>query len=94
VANPTTLLTIVPSFVGAALAMFCGWREVAVGYFAVGLTHWVVVFITLYQQLPSTTSLTEDLHPVYFLFLAIPFQASASGHLPFFELDLVLNPIA
>ncbi|GAQ78266.1 S-type anion channel [Klebsormidium nitens] len=81
VANPTSFLSIIPSFVGASLAVSCGWREPAVAFFAVGFTHWVVVFITLYQQLPSMTSLTDELHPVYFLFLAIPFQGSTTWRL-------------
>ncbi|XP_077235585.1 guard cell S-type anion channel SLAC1-like [Tasmannia lanceolata] len=76
VANPSTHLSVVGNFVGAILACKVGWKEAAKFFWAVGFAHYLVVFVTLYQRLPSSESLPKELHPVYSLFIAPPAAAS------------------
>ncbi|MQL93708.1 hypothetical protein Taro_026354 [Colocasia esculenta] len=72
VANPSNHLAIVGNFVGALLGASMGLKEVAAFFFAVGLAHYIVLFVTLYQRLPTNESLPKELHPVFFLFVAAP----------------------
>ncbi|WVZ99739.1 hypothetical protein U9M48_044998, partial [Paspalum notatum var. saurae] len=76
VATPTNHLAVVGNFVGALLGAGMGLREVPIFFFAVGLAHYVVLFVTLYQQLPTNAQLPKELHPVFFLFIAAPSVAS------------------
>ncbi|GFZ06415.1 SLAC1 homologue 3 [Actinidia rufa] len=46
--------------------------------FKVGLAHYTVLFVTLYQRLPTNVTLPKELHPVFFLFVAAPSVASMS----------------
>lgn len=78
VANPSTHLSVVGNFVGAKLAAIVGWKEVAIFFWAVGSVHYLVLFVTLYQRLPTNVVLPKELHPVYFLFVAVPCNASVS----------------
>ncbi|KAL5220864.1 hypothetical protein ABZP36_025577 [Zizania latifolia] len=72
VANPSNHLSIVGNFVGALLGAIMGLREGPIFFFAVGLAHYIVLFVTLYQRLPTSETLPRDLHPVLFLFVAAP----------------------
>ncbi|XBI63328.1 hypothetical protein VPH35_043771 [Triticum aestivum] len=72
VANPSNHLSIVGNFVGALLGAIMGLREGPIFFFAVGLAHYIVLFVTLYQRLPTSETLPRDLHPVFFLFVAAP----------------------
>ena len=76
VANPSNHLSIVGNFVGALLGAKMGLREGPIFFFAVGLAHYVVLFVTLYQRLPTNVTLPKELHPVFFLFVAAPSVAS------------------
>jgi tellurite resistance protein TehA-like permease len=76
VANSTSHLAIVGNFVGALLGARMGLREAPIFFFAVGLAHYMVLFVTLYQRLPTNAQLPKDLHPVFFLFVAAPSVAS------------------
>ncbi|PUZ64573.1 hypothetical protein GQ55_3G153400 [Panicum hallii var. hallii] len=76
VANPTNHLAVVGNFVGALLGARMGLREAPIFFLAVGLAHYVVLFVTLYQRLPTNVQLPKDLHPVFFLFVAAPSVAS------------------
>ncbi|KAL6842757.1 hypothetical protein ACP4OV_027601 [Aristida adscensionis] len=76
VANPTNHLSIVGNFVGALLGAKMGLREGPLFFFAVGLAHYMVLFVTLYQRLPTNVTLPKELHPVFFLFVAAPSVAS------------------
>ncbi|KAB2092702.1 hypothetical protein ERO13_A02G044200v2 [Gossypium hirsutum] len=76
VANPSNHLSIVGNFVGALLGASMGLKEGPIFFFAVGLAHYVVLFVTLYQRLPTNDTLPKDLHPVFFLFVAAPSVAS------------------
>ncbi|WOL08306.1 hypothetical protein Cni_G17059 [Canna indica] len=76
VANPSNHLSIVGNFVGALLGASMGLKEGPIFFFAVGLAHYIVLFVTLYQRLPTNQALPKDLHPVFFLFVAAPGVAS------------------
>ncbi|KAG4388204.1 hypothetical protein GLYMA_09G126500v4 [Glycine max] len=76
VANPTNYLSVVGNFVRALLGASMGLKEGPIFFFAIGLAHYVVVFITLYQRLPTNETLPKDLHPVFFMFVAPPIVAS------------------
>ncbi|XP_050375556.1 guard cell S-type anion channel SLAC1 [Argentina anserina] len=76
VANPSSHLSVVGNFVGAILAAKVGWKEPAKFLWAVGSAHYFVVFVTLYQRLPTSEALPRELHPVYSMFIAAPSAAS------------------
>ncbi|XP_066365035.1 S-type anion channel SLAH2-like [Miscanthus floridulus] len=77
VANPTSHLAIVGNLVGALLGALVGLHEAPLFFFAVGLAHDVVLFVTLYQWLDTNdVRLPKELHPVFFLFVAVPSVAS------------------
>lgn len=75
VANPSNHLSVSGNFVGAILASKVGWKEPAKFFWAVGFAHYLVVFVTLYQRLPTNVSLPKELHPVYSMFIAAPSAA-------------------
>ncbi|XP_010251594.1 PREDICTED: S-type anion channel SLAH2-like isoform X2 [Nelumbo nucifera] len=76
VANPSNHLAIVGNFVGALLGASMGLKEGPIFFFSVGLAHYIVLFVTLYQRLPTNETLPKELHPVFFLFVAAPSVAS------------------
>ncbi|XP_044952709.1 S-type anion channel SLAH2-like [Hordeum vulgare subsp. vulgare] len=76
VANPSNHLAVVGNFVGALLGSRMGLRELPIFFFAIGLAHYVVLFVTLYQRLPTNVQLPKELHPVFFFFVAAPSVAS------------------
>ncbi|XP_062231030.1 S-type anion channel SLAH2-like [Phragmites australis] len=76
VANPSNHLSVVGNFVGALLGASMGLKEGPVFFFSVGLAHYSVLFVTLYQRLPTNETLPKELHPVFFLFVAAPSVAS------------------
>ncbi|KAL4361898.1 hypothetical protein GQ457_04G038450 [Hibiscus cannabinus] len=76
VANPSNHLSVVGNFVGSLLGASMGLKEGPTFFFAVGLAHYIVLFVTLYQRLPTNDTLPKELHPVFFLFVAAPSVAS------------------
>lgn len=76
VANPTSQLSVIGNLVSAWAAAHLGWKETAVSIFALGLTHYLVVFITLYQRLAGANRFPAMLRPDLFLFVAAPSVAS------------------
>lgn len=76
VANPSNHLSVVGNFVGALLGASMGLKEGPIFFFAVGMAHYTVLFVTLYQRLPTNETLPKELHPVFFLFVAAPSVAS------------------
>ncbi|XP_051142892.1 S-type anion channel SLAH2-like [Andrographis paniculata] len=78
VANPSNHLAVVGNFAGAVLGAAMGLKEGPVFFFAVGLAHYVVLFVTLYQRLPTNETLPKELHPVFFLFVAAPSTAAVA----------------
>ncbi|KAK7312704.1 hypothetical protein VNO77_36776 [Canavalia gladiata] len=75
-ANPTSQLSVIGNLVGAQVAAQMGWKESALCMFSLGIAHYLVVFVTLYQRLPGNNSLPAMLQPVFFLFFAAPSMAS------------------
>ncbi|CAL0302963.1 unnamed protein product [Lupinus luteus] len=78
VANPSNHLSVVGNFVGALLGASMGLKEGPIFFFAIGLAHYTVLFVTLYQRLPTNETLPKELHPVFFLFVAAPSVASVA----------------
>lgn len=76
VASPVNHLSVVGNFVGALLGATMGLKEGPIFFYAVGLAHYLVLFVTLYQRLPTNETLPKELHPVFFLFVAAPSVAS------------------
>lgn len=87
VANPSSHLSVVGNFVGAILAAKVGWKEPAKFLWAVGFSHYMVVFVTLYQRLPTSETLPKELHPVYSMFIAAPSAASLAWETIYGEFD-------
>ncbi|KAL9273110.1 S-type anion channel SLAH1-like protein [Drosera capensis] len=76
VANPTSQLSVIGNLVCAQAAMQTGWKESAVCLFSLGMVHYLVLFVTLYQRLSGSDVLPSLLTPVFFLFFAAPSVAS------------------
>lgn len=87
VANPSSHLSVVGNFVGAILASKVGWQEAAKFLWAVGFAHYLVVFVTLYQRLPTSEALPKELHPVYSMFIAAPSAASIAWETIYGDFD-------
>jgi len=86
VANPSSHLSVVGNFVRAILASKVGWKEAA-KLWAVGFAHYLVVFVTLYQRLPTSEPLPKELHPVYSMFIAAPSPASIAWETIYGDFD-------
>lgn len=89
VANPSSHLSVVGNFVGAILAARVGWEEAGKFLWAVGLAHYLCVFVTLYQRLTTSEALPKELHPVYSMFIATPSAASIAWAAIYGEFDAV-----
>ncbi|KAG6476219.1 guard cell S-type anion channel SLAC1-like [Zingiber officinale] len=89
VANPSSHLSVVGNFVGAILAARVGWQEAGKFLWAVGLAHYLCVFVTLYQRLTTSEALPKELHPVYSMFIATPSAASIAWATIYGEFDAV-----
>ncbi|KAJ4702038.1 S-type anion channel like [Melia azedarach] len=76
VANPTSQISVIGNLVGAQAAANMGWKESAVCLFSLGMVHYFVLFVTLYQRLSGGNRLPAMLRPVFFLFFAAPSVAS------------------
>ncbi|CAK9148238.1 unnamed protein product [Ilex paraguariensis] len=76
VANPTSQISVIGNLVGASAASQMGWQEVAVCFFSLGMVHYLVLFVTLYQRLSGGDRLPAMLRPLFFLFFAAPSIAS------------------
>lgn len=76
VANPTSQLSVIGNLVGARAAAQMGWKESAIFMFSLGMAHYLVLFVTLYQRLSGSNCLPARLRPVVFLFFAAPSMAS------------------
>ncbi|RRT65641.1 hypothetical protein B296_00034153 [Ensete ventricosum] len=76
VANPTSQITVIGNLVGARAAARMRWEEIATCMFSLGMAHYLVLFVTLYQRFVGCNSLPAMLRPVFFLFIAAPSMAS------------------
>ncbi|GAB4826554.1 hypothetical protein Ancab_033448 [Ancistrocladus abbreviatus] len=75
-ANPTSQISLLGNLVGAWAAAEMEWKESAVCMFSLGMAHYLVLFVTLYQRLSGSNRLPAMLRPVFFLFFAVPSMAS------------------
>ncbi|KAJ8446673.1 hypothetical protein Cgig2_002835 [Carnegiea gigantea] len=75
VANPTCQMTIIGNLVGSRAAAQMGCKETAMFMFSLGMVHYLVLLVTLYQ---SKDTLPAALKPVFFLFFAAPAVGRAS----------------
>ncbi|KAL2926987.1 S-type anion channel SLAH1 [Bienertia sinuspersici] len=76
VANPTSQLSVLGNLVGARAAAQMGWKESSLCMFSLGMAHYLVLFVTLYQRLSGGDRIPAMLRPVFFLFFAVPSMAS------------------
>ncbi|KAH7510520.1 hypothetical protein FEM48_ZijujUnG0104200 [Ziziphus jujuba var. spinosa] len=76
VANPTSQLSVIGNLVASSAAAQMGWKESAVCMFSLGMAHYLVLFVTLYQRLAGNNNLPVMLRPVFFLFIGAPSMAS------------------
>ncbi|XP_059664567.1 S-type anion channel SLAH1-like [Cornus florida] len=76
VANPASQLSVIGNLIGARAAAQMGWKESAIFLFSLGMIHYLVLFVTLYQRLSGSNNLPVILRPVLFLFFAAPSMAS------------------
>ncbi|XP_074341763.1 S-type anion channel SLAH1-like [Apium graveolens] len=76
VANPTSHISVIGNMVAAWTAGKMEWKESAICMFTLAVTHYLVIFVTLYQRLSGGDHLPARLRPVYFLFVAAPSMAS------------------
>ncbi|KAJ4838746.1 S-type anion channel slah1 [Turnera subulata] len=75
-ANPTSQISVIGNLVVARAAAEMGWKESAVCMFSLGMVHYLVLFVTLYQRLSGGNSFPSLLRPAFFLFFAAPSMAS------------------
>lgn len=68
-ANVSNHLFVVGNFMGALLGVNMGLKEGFVFFFSVVLAHYNVLFMTLYQWLPTNKTLAKKLHPMIFIFI-------------------------
>ncbi|GAB4834278.1 hypothetical protein Ancab_032545 [Ancistrocladus abbreviatus] len=87
VANPSSHLSVAGNFAGAILASKVGWNEAAKFFWAVGFAQYLVVFVTLYQRLPTSEAFPKELHPVYSIFIAAPSAASIAWETIYGQFD-------
>jgi tellurite resistance protein TehA-like permease len=76
VANPTSHLSVIGNLVAARAAAEMEGKEGAVCLFSIGMVHYLVLFVTLYQRFLGSDSLPTMMRPVFFLFFAAPSMAS------------------
>ncbi|KAL2892797.1 S-type anion channel SLAH1 [Bienertia sinuspersici] len=76
VANPTSQMSVIGNLVGSTAAARMGWNETAMVLFSLGMVHYLVLFVTLYQRLSGSDKLPAMLRPVFFLFFAAPGMGS------------------
>lgn len=75
-ANPTSQISVIGNLVAARAAAQMGWNESAVFMWSLGMVHYLVLFVTLYQRLSGQTSLPKILRPTFSLFFAAPSMGS------------------
>ncbi|KAK1356374.1 S-type anion channel SLAH4 [Heracleum sosnowskyi] len=76
VANPTSQMLIIGNMMAAWAAGKMGWKESSTCMFTLAITHYLLIFVTLYQRLSGGNQLPARLRPVYFLFVDAPSMGS------------------
>ncbi|GKV15973.1 hypothetical protein SLEP1_g26693 [Rubroshorea leprosula] len=75
-ANPTSQVSVIGNLVAARAAAQMGWKESAICMWSLGVVHYLVLFVTLYQRLSGSNQFPAILRPAFFLFIAAPSVAS------------------
>nr|VDD08912.1 unnamed protein product [Brassica oleracea] len=75
-ANPASQVSVIANLVAARGAVEMGWKECALCLFSLGMVHYLVIFVTLYQRLPGGNNFPTTLRPVSFLFFGAPATGS------------------
>ncbi|GLT45792.1 hypothetical protein SLA2020_196140 [Shorea laevis] len=75
-ANPTSQVSVIGNLVAARAAAQMGWKESAICMWSLGMVHYLVLFVTLYQRLSGSNQFPAILRPAFFLFIAAPSVAS------------------
>lgn len=78
VANPTSQISVMGNLVSAQAAARMGWKEISLFLFSLGIVHYFVLFVTLYQRLSGGNRIPPVLSPMFFLFFAAPSVASVT----------------
>ncbi|KAJ4893387.1 S-type anion channel SLAH1 [Raphanus sativus] len=89
-ANPASQVSVIANLVAARGAAEMGWKECALFLFSLGMIHYLVIFVTLYQRLPGGKNFPTKLRPVFFLFFAAP----AMGSLAWNSICGTFDPLA
>ncbi|CAH8355408.1 unnamed protein product [Eruca vesicaria subsp. sativa] len=89
-ANPASQVSVIANLVAARGAAEMGWMECALFLFSLGMVHYLVIFVTLYQRLPGGKNFPTKLRPVFFLFFAAP----AMGSLAWNSICGTFDPLA
>ncbi|CAN7012307.1 unnamed protein product [Brassica oleracea var. botrytis] len=89
-ANPGSQVSVIANLVAARGAAEMGWKECALFLFSLGMVHYLVIFVTLYQRLPGGKNFPTKLRPVFFLFFAAP----AMGSLAWNSICGTFDPLA
>lgn len=77
-ASTASYMTVLGNLVGARAAALMGWKESALCMFSLGMIHYLVIFVTLYQRLSGEDNSSPNLRPSLFLFFAVPSMASSA----------------
>ncbi|KDP20720.1 hypothetical protein JCGZ_21191 [Jatropha curcas] len=75
-ANPTSQMSVIANLAVAIAAAQAEHKEGAICMFSLGMVHYLVLFVTLYQRLSGSYSFPAILRPAFFLFFAAPSVAS------------------
>ncbi|KAL5730023.1 hypothetical protein ACHQM5_002901 [Ranunculus cassubicifolius] len=79
-ANPASQFTVIANLVTSQAASHMRWKETAMFFLAIGITHYIVLFVTLYQRPAGSYQLPARLRPLFFLFVATPSVASLAWY--------------
>ncbi|XP_031274938.1 S-type anion channel SLAH4-like [Pistacia vera] len=79
-ANPTSQISVIGNFVVARAAAHMQGKESALCMFSLGMVHYMVLFITLYQHLSNRSHFPTILRPTFFLFFAAPSLGSLAWY--------------
>ncbi|CAJ2649085.1 unnamed protein product [Trifolium pratense] len=74
--SPPLIVPRARNLVAAQIATEIGWNEFAISMFSLGMVHYLILFVTLYQRLTSSNQFPIVLRPAYFLYFAVPSMAS------------------
>ncbi|CAN7120552.1 unnamed protein product [Brassica rapa subsp. narinosa] len=88
-ANPASQVSVIANLGPQNFRTGSG-KECALFLFSLGMVHYLVIFVTLYQRLPGGKNFPTKLRPVFFLFFAAP----AMGSLAWNSICGTFDPLA